>query len=426
MRATPMVRIISAAVVLTLLTSTAVSAQVEIREPRPRAEPNPLRGAQTSLIMTGFADPAVNATIESAAREAHSRMKAKPKGFLATTVGDSDSVVREASDLAEQQRDTRGVDGHIVVITGGDSERTAGFALDFQESPLTVFIDIDQPFPCLTFDGRVDPTGTCPGRERSLAYNHAIVEFAVDQPAYLAGVIAASASRDDRLGIISGTPGCVSCNRYIQGFTLGAQSVQPEIEIEVAYLSDDDEATAFGDPDTARTFAKAFIDVYQPDVLLPVAGASTRGMIEAACEEGILAVGTGYDVTATHPGLDRCVLASITRDLDRAVQWSMFKLPDGEDLGYWLLDISDGGVALTDDWEDLPSLPPATRDYFEAALAGILSGQIDTCPTECGTRFAPGAAVEEPEPSPEGEGPGTGGDDAQPGSRGDDELQPVD
>jgi basic membrane lipoprotein Med (substrate-binding protein (PBP1-ABC) superfamily) len=322
------------------------------------------------------------------------------------TLDDTDFVVRAASDLGEQQRD-------IVVISGGDSEVTAGFALDFTDPTYTIFIDIDQPFPCLTFDGRVDPTGTCAGR--ALPFNHEVVEFAVDQPAYLAGVIAASASRDDRLGIISGTPDCTTCNRYIEGFTLGARSVQPEIEIRVAHLSDDDEATAFGDPDTARTFAKAFIDVYRPDVLLPVAGASSKGVIEAACDEGILAIGTDFDVSAAYPSLDRCVLASITRDIDRAVKWSVWKYIDGEDLGHRVLEIGDGGVALTDEWDDLPILPVDTVERFGAALEGILSGRIDTCPTACGNGAE--GSVEEPEPV-EGDDEGR--------VPGDDEPEPID
>ena len=36
----------------------------------------------------------------------------------------------------------------------------------------------------------------------------------------------------------SNWPGCTDCNRYIGGFSMGVRSVDPDITLQVAYLTD--------------------------------------------------------------------------------------------------------------------------------------------------------------------------------------------
>ena len=145
---------------------------------------------------------------------------------------------------------------------------TSGIARNFDS---TVFIDLGQPLPCVTEDGQPDPSGTCAGREFASPSNYTAVDFAVEDGAYLAGLLARprpDAQRPPRhhqwrpptAASATATSGA-SCN--------GARSVDPDVDIELAYLADDEEA-GFGDPVSARTFTEAFIDVFQPDVLLPV------------------------------------------------------------------------------------------------------------------------------------------------------------
>jgi basic membrane lipoprotein Med (substrate-binding protein (PBP1-ABC) superfamily) len=256
--------------------------------------------------------------------------------------------------------------------------------------PQAVYLDIAQPQPCIDSDGRSDPSGTCEGTPFAIPSNYMAVNFEVEDPAYLAGVIAASASRSDRLGIISGLADCEECNRYIQGFIMGAQSVKPEIDIELAFLADEDEAEAFGDPTTAKTFAKAFIDVHQPDVLLPIARGASRGMIEAACEAGILAVGTDIDVSVVHPDLAECVLTSITKDMEYAVRESIFRFANTDLQPTWSLGLEDGYVEVTNEWTRLPTMPVDAIEHYTDAREAIILDQIDTCPSTCGAPFGPG------------------------------------
>lgn len=403
MRGTQPVKVISLAAALTLLAGGTVSAQDA--EPALTPPPNRFDNVKTAIIRSELSEPSVNTAVERAAAFAHEeiggQVDGRRGGLTSLLLPGPSAVVLAARDMAEDNSD-------LVVISGGDSQASIGFASAY---PNTVFLDIDQPMPCVTEDGRADPSGTCEGGTFAIPLNYSAVNFAVDEAAYLAGVIAAAASRGDSLGIISGTLDCSECNRYLQGFLLGAQSIKPEIDVEVAYLSDDDEEVAFGDPDSAKTFAKAFIDVYEPDVILPLAGRGSRGIIEAACEAGILAVGTNIDFSAAYPELADCILTSITKDIEFAVRESVFAFANEDLSAEWRLGISDGHVGVTDEWTRLPGLPVDLSERYAKAEQDILTGQVQTCPADCGTPFGPGV--------PEAPAVGGGDGEAEPTDAGD-------
>ena len=398
MRGTPIVYLISLAAALTLLTGSAVSAQLD--EPIATAPPPQFDDLTMAVIENDLTQPAINAAVTDTATFAFTEVggltTGKKAGLDSVSLPTTEDVV-----LAARAAGEKGYD--LVVISGGDSQGTVGFA---QAYPETIFFDIDQPLPCVTGDGRADPSGTCEGGAGAVPFNYVAVDFDTDQAAYLAGVIAASASRDDILGIISGTADCPDCNRTIEGFVLGARSVKPDIEVQQVYLADEGEAVAFGDPTSAKTFAKAFIDVYQPDVILPLAGSGSRGIIEAACEAGILAVGADVDVSASHPELAECILTSITKDYAYAVRESVFAWANGELAPEWRLGLADGHVGVTDEWTRLAGLPVDLGERYAQAEQDVITGQVETCPVDCGAPVQLGrlpAAVEAraaPSPAP--------------------------
>ena len=95
------------------------------------------------------------------------------------------------------------------------------------------------------------------GSGSAVPFNYTAVEYAVEDAAFLAGVVAARLSKSS-LGVISGYEGCPECERYVAGFINGARSVEPDIEIETAYLADG-EIEGFGDAANAKTFEPALI-----------------------------------------------------------------------------------------------------------------------------------------------------------------------
>jgi basic membrane lipoprotein Med (substrate-binding protein (PBP1-ABC) superfamily) len=397
MRRNFMARAITTAATLALLTTSAVSAQFD-----DAFQPALFPDVQTAIIFNATGEPNANETIGATARSAHKkiggRTGGKRNGYFDSTLPETRDVVLAALDFAK-------LNNNLVIVSGGDSQAMMGFVGNY---PNTTFIDIGQPLPCVDGDGGPDRTGACVGGEFAVSPNYTAVSFEVEAPAFLAGVVAASASRDDRIGIISGLAECEECNRYIQGFTLGAQSIKPEIDIELAYLADDNETQAFTDNTAAKTFAGAFIDVHQPDVLLPIANGASIGMIEAACDAGIMAIGTGIDVASIHPELAECVLTSITKDLETAVRDSIYDFSSGSFLRLRSMTLADGTVDLTEEWRTSSQLPVGVVDRYESARDALITGQVDACPVDCGQPPStnPTDATEEEPITTEGESDG--------------------
>lgn len=382
-------RVLGLVVAWSLLTASVTVAQ--IGEPSATPPPNLIKGVQTAVITSALADRKANEIIDAAGLAAHTVIAGTEKHFLPIVLATPQNVVLGARDLAAPEL---GYD--IVVMTGGDSQSTVGTAGLFPE---TAFVDIGQPRPCVTDDGRPDPSGACTGGSEGIPFNYSNISFSVDEGAYLAGIVAASASPNDRIGIISGLADCDECRTYIEGFTLGAKSVKPAIEIELAYLADDDIVAGFGATTAGKVFAEAFINVYQPDVLFPLAGAGTAGMIEAACDANIAAIGSEIDISANYPDLEQCVYTSIVKDLDRAVHDSIVDVANDTRARERVFDLNNGGVMATEEWRQVPGLPVDLQPRLDTARQEIQVGLLDTCPTQCPMRERPVAA-----PSPEAGG----------------------
>ena len=66
-------------------------------------------------------------------------------------------------------------------------------------------------------------------------------------------------------------------------------------------MTESDFVKAFNDPVTGKNFGQQFIAQNKPDVLFQVAGKTGNGILEAACEAGILGVGVDVDQALSYP-----------------------------------------------------------------------------------------------------------------------------
>ena len=72
--------------------------------------------------------------------------------------------------------------------------------------------------------------------------------------AVLAGVVAASLSETGHIATVGGTAVIPPVVNYIEGYANGARSVNPDIDVTVAYVSEAADAAAFADPAGGATF----------------------------------------------------------------------------------------------------------------------------------------------------------------------------
>lgn len=406
MRANPMVRAITAATTLTLaLSGVALGQSVDERETEFAESMGP---TLVSAVVTNALDDAeYNAGLTRTAKNYHTAKlegkgsaPAQPKkkdpdkqpprgGWIAPEPFEgTDGVTQALIDLAG------GFSPDLIIVSGGDWRSNVGLA---RSRPSTTVVDIAAPPACLDEDGRPDETRECAG-ETLTPGNYGAIEFAVEEGAYLAGVVAARESRGQPLGIIVGAMDCLDCDRYVTGFINGARSVEPDAEIQLAYLADD-EIAGFSDEATAKTFAKTFVEVYQPSVLLPVGRGATMGMVEAACEAGVKVIGTGIDISAERPDFQRsCVMVSIVPDVDRAVEEAMFLFSRGQNQPLVTFDLAGGGITMTDEWRVSPTKRVDTNEFYDEAELAIMTDQVGPCPDGCGV-FPPEPEVDEADAS---------------------------
>ncbi len=276
----------------------------------------------------------------------------------------------------------------IIVTTGFNLvPATAAAALTNRD---TWFIGVDHN-PCLDTQGNIDETFACPGVVGDLLPRYIALNYAEDQAGYLAGIVAASASESNVIGAIGGVSLCAPCVRYIQGYVMGAKSVNPDITVKVAWVSDSDFRAGFADQAGGKTFASQFLQQNpEVDVLFQVAGLTGNGVIDAACEAGINAIGVDVDQYQSYPASRPCILTSAEKKLARSVSESIKAIAAGTAQGgVVFFNAENDGIGISPFYEAASKLPADIQQTVDTAYAGIKAGTVETCPENCGQVPAP-------------------------------------
>ncbi|MFF9816805.1 BMP family protein [Streptomyces sp. NPDC014006] len=123
--------------------------------------------------------------------------------------------------------------------------------------------------------------------------NVADLVFHEEQSSYLAGVAAAKATKKNHIGFIGGVD-IPLIHKFEAGFTQGAKSVNPGIKIESQYLTQTAQEGGFSSPDKGEDAANGQIEA-GADVVYHAAGLSGQGVIKAAAQHKVWAIGVDSD-----------------------------------------------------------------------------------------------------------------------------------
>jgi basic membrane lipoprotein Med (substrate-binding protein (PBP1-ABC) superfamily) len=256
------------------------------------------------------------------------------------------------------------------------------------------FVGVDAA-PCINAAGDVDSTfKDCSGDIATLLPNFITLNYAEDQAGYLAGMVAASASKSGVIGAIGGVAVCAPCVRYIQGYALGAKAVNPAIKVYAAWVSASDFVKGFYDQAGGTTYAQQFIKQHPGiDVIFQVAGQTGNGAIDAACAAGINAIGVDVDQYQSYPASQACILTSaekhLTVSVSTAIQEINAKTAKG---GRYVFNAKNDGVGTAPFYEAGTNgkLPSDMQAKVTEALAAMAAGTLVTCPADsCGKTPAP-------------------------------------
>ena len=205
------------------------------------------------------------------------------------------------------------------------------------------------------------------------------VSFAEHEGSYLAGVMAAMASKSGTVGFIGGMD-IPLIRKFGCGYAQGVKSVNPNATI-VANMTGTTPA-AWNDPVKGSELTKAQI-AQGADVVYAAAGGTGVGVLQTAADEGILSIGVDSNQNHLHPGK---VLTSMLKRVDNTVYNA---LKDGSDLqtGYLTMDLASEGVGVAFDENNAALVNAQMKDAVAAATDGIISGSIkvenyaatDTC-----------------------------------------------
>ena len=255
------------------------------------------------------------------------------------------------------------------------------------------FIGVDAN-PCIDKNGDYDATfKDCSGDLATLIPNYIAINYQEDQAGYLAGIVAASASKSGIIGAVGGVAVCGPCVRYIQGYYLGAQSVNPAIKMKSAWVSASDFVKGFADQAGGTAYGDQFIKQNPGiDVVFQVAGLTGNGVIDAACAAGINAIGVDVDQHESYAASQKCILTSAEKHLatsvSNSIQQIALKTAKG---GLVFYNAKNDGIGVAPFYDAASKLPADIQTKIDAALAGMKDGSIKTCPPppDCGKTPAP-------------------------------------
>ncbi|SMO37859.1 BMP family lipoprotein [Paracoccus laeviglucosivorans] len=208
------------------------------------------------------------------------------------------------------------------------------------------------------------------------------IVFTEEQGSYLAGVMAAKASKSGTVGFIGGMD-IPLIHKFECGYAQGFKATNPEGKLLINYTGTT--PAAWNDPVKGGELVKAQIS-QGADVVYAAAGGTGIGILQSAADAGILSIGVDSNQNHLHPGK---VLTSMVKGVDNSV-YEAFKA--GADLqpGIKTMDLASGGVSVAVDDNNKPLITEDITAAVDAATKGITAGEIkvhdymtdNTCPVQ--------------------------------------------
>ena len=221
-----------------------------------------------------------------------------------------------------------------------------------------------------------------------------IIDSVVEQPnvqsnvfnegegSYLAGVMAAHASKTGTVGFIGGMD-VPLIHKFECGYAQGVKATNPDAKVLINYTGTT--PAAWNDPVKGGELVKAQIS-QGADVIYAAAGGTGIGVLQSAADANILSIGVDSNQNHLHPGK---VLTSMVKGVDNSV-YDAFKAGADVEPGIKVMDLASGGVSVAMDDNNKPLVTPEMQAAVDAASKGIIDGSIKvhdymtdkTCPVQ--------------------------------------------
>jgi basic membrane protein A len=198
------------------------------------------------------------------------------------------------------------------------------------------------------------------------------IQFHEEQGSFLVGVAAALTSKTGHVGFV-GAVQVPLIQKFEAGFTAGARAANPRIKVLVAYLSRPLDNSGFSDPAKAKETA---LGMYSAgvDVIFGTAGDSTDGVIQAAHDRGLWAIGVNSDqYLLSDPSVRGAILTSMLKRADVAMYKITQEVANGVPKdGNNVFGLDQRGVGFSTSGGFVDTI----KGQLDAFAARIASGEI--------------------------------------------------
>jgi basic membrane protein A and related proteins len=192
------------------------------------------------------------------------------------------------------------------------------------------------------------------------------LQFPSEEAGYLAGIVAAMMTETKTVSTVGGVK-IPPVDNWIAGFRQAVKDTDPSIKLLHAYSQNFE--------DQAKCKEIALDQIAQgSDVVFQVAGLCGLGALDAACQEGVMAIGVDADQSFAGD----CVITSALKPLELAVFETIKSAQDGS---------FEGGTNRFFGIEEFPdaellapysdAVPQEVQDAVEEAKQKLISGEID-------------------------------------------------
>lgn len=196
------------------------------------------------------------------------------------------------------------------------------------------------------------------------------IVFKEEEGSYLVGVLAAMATKSDKVGFIGGMD-IPLISKFGCGYRQGVKAQNSEITIFSNMTGST--PSAWNDPTRGGEIARAQFD-RGADVIFAAAGGTGLGVYQAAVDRDRLAIGVDSNQNHLHPGT---MLTSMVKRVDVAVMETALAAHEGRWMpGVLSLGIKEGGVDWALDQYNRQLITKKMEKAIDRARAGIVSGEI--------------------------------------------------
>lgn len=248
----------------------------------------------------------------------------------------------------------------VGFLIGSDTLKAA------QANPNVQFFGIDQ-FICVPADANDKACkGTPPPNYQGLLFDEA-------QSGYLAGIVAATITKSNKIGAVGGRSDVPPVVAFIKGYENGAKSVKSNVQVVVNYTED------FNSPAKGEASAKTMIG-QGVDVIFQVAGLTGAGALRAACSAKVFGIGVDVDQYLSLPDAKDCIITSAEKKLQTAGAEAIKRWKDkGKQSGNFFNDAKNAGIGYAP-IRNLSPVPAGLEDKLKKALEGMKAGTLKPIP----------------------------------------------